>query len=113
MALGREVPLQMRPSNSKVFELIGGALAGVLFAGCAETYCQSGAKYGTECYSGADVQAEKRAQGRQEPPAEMKWWAPPAPRPAAPPASALPATTAPPAPPSGAADAGTAGAPQQ
>ena len=88
------------------------AVVAVVFAGCAETYCQSGAKHGTECYSGADVQAERRAQGRQDLPSEMKWWAPPPPRRTPPPASALPATTAPPAA-SSSLDGGAPAAPQQ
>jgi hypothetical protein len=82
------------------------------FAGCAETYCQSGAKYGTECYSGADVRAEQRAQGRQEPPSEMKWWAPP-PRSAPPSALALPMASAAPASSPRAGDAGADAAPER
>jgi hypothetical protein len=96
--------------NSSMLAL--GPLALALLASCAETYCQSGAKYGTECYSGADVQAERRAQGRQEPPAEMKWWVPPSARPAPPPAPMPPPTVAP-ASSSSSADAGAPVRPKQ
>lgn len=37
--------------------------------GCFETYCQAGQK-GTSCVSGAELEAEKRTQGREEPPSE-------------------------------------------
>src|SRR5687768_512690 len=36
---------------------------------CFETYCQAGQK-GTQCVTGAELEAEKRAQGREEPPSE-------------------------------------------
>lgn len=33
----------------------------------SDTYCQSGAKYGTQCYSAADVHESQRQQGRALP----------------------------------------------
>jgi len=36
-----------------------------LLAGCGESYCQSGAKYGTQCYSINDVEWQ-RTQQREE-----------------------------------------------
>lgn len=44
----------------------------LLSAACAPggTYCQTGPKYGTECYAGADLEADQRRQGRAQPPEE-------------------------------------------
>jgi hypothetical protein len=42
-------------------------------AGCADTYCQSGAKYGTQCYSMTDVRSQPGQ--RPPPPGEPpSWW---------------------------------------
>ncbi len=37
-----------------------------LLSGCGDTYCQSGAKYGTQCYSNNDIEWQ-RTQQREEP----------------------------------------------
>ena len=76
---------------------------------CGGTYCQSGNKSGTECYSPADLDAHERAQGRQSEPRELGNFWNQAPPPTAMPATLPPPTSAsarpPPAPSS--ADAGT------
>jgi hypothetical protein len=63
------------------------APAAFLFAlpACFETYCQAGQK-GTQCVTGAELEAEKRAQGREEPPSEStrltrRPWSGPSPAP--------------------------------
>ena len=52
----------------EVFWFVPPALLFALPA-CFETYCQAGQK-GTQCVTGAELEAEKRAQGREEPPSE-------------------------------------------
>jgi hypothetical protein len=43
--------------------LLGLAL---LACACPDTYCQSGPKYGTQCYRPDDVEAHKDQQDREE-----------------------------------------------
>jgi hypothetical protein len=51
-------------------------IAVLVAQGCFEAYCQSGAKHGTQCHSRAELEADQRAQGRQEPPSESVWLPP-------------------------------------
>jgi len=48
---------------------LSSAVLPVALTGCFQTYCQAGQK-GTQCVTGAELEAEKRAQGREEPPSE-------------------------------------------
>lgn len=43
-----------------------GLSLGAVLGGCSESYCQSGPKYGTQCYSVNDVEWQ-RTQQREEP----------------------------------------------
>jgi hypothetical protein len=45
------------------------AILALVLPACFQTYCQAGQK-GTQCVTGAELEAEKRAQGREEPPSE-------------------------------------------
>jgi len=45
----------MRVARRRAFG-VGSLVAAVLLSGCGETYCQSGPKYGTQCYSMNDTE---------------------------------------------------------
>jgi hypothetical protein len=69
-------------------------------AACANTYCQSGPKYGTQCYSMTDVRTPpgQRPPLSSEPPLwyngpppPMTYGSPPSPAPYVPPPSSYPA----------------------
>ena len=68
--------------------------------GCADTYCQSGAKYGTQCYSMTDVRTPpgQRPPLSSEPPLWYKGPPPPT-RYGSPPSPPPPVRTGPPLPP--------------
>ena len=53
--------------------LLAGGIVALSLAQCSsDVYCQSGPKYGTQCYSGWDVREQYRQQGRGAPPQETE-----------------------------------------
>jgi hypothetical protein len=67
-----EVAMNRRMILPPAAWLLTGAVAAPLVGCVADTYCQSGPKYGTHCYSGWDVRDQQRRQGRTQ--ESGSWW---------------------------------------
>ena len=65
LAVSTIVTTRMSQSAHSCLLALGLSLSAIL-GGCGESYCQSGPKYGTQCYSQNDVEWQ-RTQQREEP----------------------------------------------
>jgi hypothetical protein len=65
----------MAPSTRRWLLLVAPLLAG---AACVDAYCQSGSKYGTQCYSSSDLPARSEPAGTRPADAALFRRGPPA-----------------------------------